>query len=130
MLTDLFLFLFYFTSPSYPLRVSAVTNFGVVDSILKPEYPVSGTSSSLKIINTYFCNVFFHLPENLLPLILQAYTWQGCLYYSFSYSPAHMGKDAGAAEEGPATLAKYLKELETVTKLLAEEGGSEESATK
>lgn len=41
-----------------------------------------------------------------------------------------MGKDAGAAEEGPATFAKYLKELETVTKLLAAEAGSEESAAK
>jgi len=28
-----------------------------------------------------------------------------------------MGKDAGAAEEGPATFVKYLKELEYVTKL-------------
>jgi hypothetical protein len=95
-----------------------ITNFGVVDSILKPEYPVPGTSSSLKITNTYFNNVIFHLPEALLPLLLQAYTWQGQLYYSFSYSPAHMGENAGATEEGPATFAKFLAELESVTKML------------
>ena len=101
------------------MRVFGITNFGVVDSILKPEYPVPGTSSSLKIINARFCNVIFHLPESLLPILLHAYTLQGLLYYSFSYSPAHMGKDAGAAEEGPATFTKFLKELEIVTKLLA-----------
>ena len=106
-------------SPSYPLRIFGITNFGVVDSILKPEYTVPGTSSTLKIANTYFNNVIFHLPESLLPLLLQAYTWQGQLYYSFSYSPAHMGKDAGAAEEGPATFAKFLVELEVVTNMLA-----------
>ena len=63
---------FFFYSPSYPLRVFGVTNFGIIDSILNPEYPVPRISSSLKIINTYFCNVNFHLPENLLPLVLQA----------------------------------------------------------
>ncbi|KIM74434.1 hypothetical protein PILCRDRAFT_14451 [Piloderma croceum F 1598] len=35
--------------------------------------------------------------------------------------PASFTSDAGAAKEGPATFVKYLKELETVTKLLAEE---------
>jgi hypothetical protein len=54
--------------------VFSITNFGVVDSILKPEYPVPGTSSSLKIINTYFCNIIFHLLKSLLLLLLQAYT--------------------------------------------------------
>jgi hypothetical protein len=108
-------------SPSHPLRLFGVTNFGVVDSILKPEYPVQGTSSALKIINVYFSNVIFLMPQSLLPVLLQAYSWQGQLYYSFSYSPAHMGDGAGAAEEGPATLAKFLTELEVVTKMLAQE---------
>jgi hypothetical protein len=101
------------------LRVFGITNFGVIDSILKPEYQVQGTSSSLKIVNTYFNNVMFHLPQSLLPLLLQAYTWRGQLHYSFSYSSVHMGKDAGAAEEGPATFSKFLVELEAVTKILA-----------
>lgn len=43
------------------------------------------------------------------------------LHYSWSYSPAHMGKDAGVKEAGPATLIKIIDELQIVTDMLAKE---------
>lgn len=63
----------------------------------------------------------FNVPNNFLPVVMEAFTWQNQLHWTFSYSPAHMGKDGGKDEEGP-TLAKFIDNLKKTTKLLSEEG--------
>lgn len=88
--------------------------------MIKPAYPIS-PSSSIKVLQTDLNNFMFHLPQSLLPVLLQAWTMRGVLRWFFCYSPVHMGVDAGAHEEGP-TLAKLIEEMRRVTVLLAEDG--------
>ena len=51
--------------------------------------------------------------------MLHAFTWDNKLHYSWSYSPTHMGEEGSRSEEGPATLAEFIDELEKVTILLS-----------
>lgn len=88
--------------------------------MLSPTYTVPGISKPLKVIQADLNNLMFHLPQSLLPVLLQAWTWRGVLRWCFSYSPAHMGKNAGEHEEGP-TLAKVIAEMKSITMLLAKD---------
>ena len=96
-----------------------MTNLGVLDQVVKHEYPVANSQSSLKIVRTFFNVVLLELFATYLPAMLHAFTWDNKLHYSWSYSPTHMGEEGGRNEEGPATLAKFIDELEKVTILLS-----------
>ena len=108
--------------PPLPLRLfSTMTNHGVLDHIVKHEYPIVNSQSSLKIVKTFFHCMTLELQPTLLPVALHAFTWDNKLHYSWSYSPTHMGEEGGKNEEGPATLAKFIAELEKVTILLSQD---------
>ena len=68
-----------------------MTNFGVLDAVVRPAYPIPAPAPALQVAALYFHSVMFYRPHTLLPLILHAWTWQGVLTYAWSYSPAHMG---------------------------------------
>ena len=92
-----------------------------MDHIVKHEYPIVNSQSSLKIVRTFFHSMVFEFLPTLLPAALHAFTWGNKLHFSWSYSPTHMGEEGGKNEEGPATLAKFIAELEQVIILLSQD---------
>ena len=113
---------FIIPRPPIPRRLfTAMTNLGIMDQIVKHEYPIANSQSSLKIVSTFFHVVQLELLPSHLPATLHAFTWDHKLHYSWSYLPNHMGERGGKNEEGPATLAKFIDELEKVTILLSKD---------
>ena len=98
-----------------------MTHLGVLDQVVKHEYPVANYQSSLKIVKTFFNVDLLELFATRLPATLVAFTWDNKLHYSWSYPPTHMGKEGGRNEGGPTTLAKFIDELEKVTILLSQD---------
>lgn len=72
-----------------------MTNFGVLDAVIRPSYPIPSPSLSppleLQVTTLYFHSVMFYRQHTLLLPILHTWTWQGVLTYAWSYSPAHIG---------------------------------------
>ena len=97
-----------------------MTNLGVSDQVANHKYPIANSQSSLKIMRTFFNVVLLELFATHLPAMLHAFTWDNKLHYSWSYSPNHMGEE-GSKNEGHATLAKFIDELEKVTILLSQD---------
>ncbi|KAF7978270.1 hypothetical protein HWV62_1108 [Athelia sp. TMB] len=106
--------------PSHPLKMFGLTNFGVLDAVVKHSYPIpipspsplSPTSSpipfsssptptpspathtpalALEVTALHFHSVLFYAQHTLLPALLHAWTWRGALTHAWSYSRAHMG---------------------------------------
>ena len=98
-----------------------MTNLGIMDQVVKHEYPIANSQSSLKIVRTFFHVELLESNPTHLPAALHAFTWDNKLHYSWSYLPNHMGERGGKNEEGPATLAKFIDELEKVTILLSKD---------
>lgn len=55
-----------------------------------------------------------HLPQ---PVLVGSYLWRGVLWYTYAISAAHMGVE----EQGPATIGKFIEELERITSLVAQD---------
>ncbi|KAF7973749.1 hypothetical protein HWV62_14334 [Athelia sp. TMB] len=110
--------------PPVPLRTPGVTNFGVIDSLLSPSYPVSDTQA-LTVTHAIFHNVHFHYCEQLFQSMLHAYTWRGTLYYTLAFAEGYAGESGGTGREG-RTLLKLVDEIERITYLLAAEDGAVE----
>lgn len=92
-----------------------------MDQVVKHEYIIANSQFSLRVAKTFFHCVLLHFNQSLLPVRLYAFTRDNKLQYSWSYSPTHMGEEGGKNEEGLATLAKFITELEKVTILLSQD---------
>ncbi|KAF7972386.1 hypothetical protein HWV62_18104 [Athelia sp. TMB] len=100
--------------PSHPLKVFGLTNFGVLDGVVRHSYPIPppsppspshpSTSTTpplspaadtpaleLEVTALHFHSVLFYAQHTLLPALLHAWTWRGALAHAWSYSRAHMG---------------------------------------